>query len=51
MKSKILTIQDFKIVKKKFKNRKIVLCHGVFDVLHYGHLKYFNSAKLKGDIF
>ena len=28
----------------KKKNKKIVLCHGVFDLLHLGHLKHFNSA-------
>ena len=28
---------------------KKVLCHGVFDVLHVGHMKYFNSAKKHGD--
>ena len=25
-------------------------CHGVFDVLHIGHIKHFNSAKKNGDI-
>ena len=28
---------------------KTVLCHGVFDVLHAGHLSYFESAKKFGD--
>lgn len=28
---------------------KTVLCHGVFDVLHAGHLKYFQAAKKFGD--
>lgn len=32
------------------KNKKIVLCHGVFDLVHYGHLKHFKSAKKYGDI-
>lgn len=27
------------------KNFKIILCHGVFDVIHLGHLKYFEYAK------
>ena len=22
-----------------------VLCHGVFDILHVGHIRYFNEAK------
>ena len=35
---------------KKFKNKKIVLCHGVFDLLHIGHIKHFIQAKKFGDI-
>jgi rfaE bifunctional protein nucleotidyltransferase chain/domain len=32
------------------KNKKIIgLCHGVFDLLHYGHLKHFEVAKKKCD--
>ena len=27
----------------------IVHCHGVFDLLHIGHIKYFNEAKAMGD--
>jgi len=34
---------------KKNKNKKIVLCHGDFDVLHTGHLNYLLEAKKKGD--
>jgi cytidyltransferase-like protein len=32
------------------KNKKIVLCHGVFDLVHYGHIMHFKSAKKHGDI-
>lgn len=35
---------------EKSKNKKIVLCHGVFDLVHYGHILHFNSAKKLGDI-
>ena len=32
------------------KNKMVIgLCHGVFDVLHYGHLKHFEAAKKKCD--
>ena len=34
---------------KKLK-KKIVLCHGVFDLLHIGHVTYFEQAKKLGDI-
>ena len=43
---KILTIEKLKVLKKK----KIVLCHGVFDLVHGGHIKYFQEAKKRGDI-
>ena len=34
---------------KKKKNKKIGLVHGVFDVLHAGHLFYFEEAKKNVD--
>ena len=33
----------------KKNNKKIVLCHGVFDLVHYGHILYLQSAKKFGD--
>lgn len=30
--------------------KRLVHCHGVFDVLHAGHLAYFESARRYGDI-
>ena len=35
--------------KIRSKNKKIVLCHGVFDLIHLGHIKHFKSAKSYGD--
>ena len=43
---KIFEIKNLK-KKLKNKNKKIVLCHGVFDILHHGHIKYFEEAKKK----
>ena len=34
---------------KKIKKR-IVLCHGVFDILHDGHIEHFKEAKKNVDI-
>jgi cytidyltransferase-like protein len=28
---------------------KVVLCHGVFDLLHYGHMLHFREARAQGD--
>ncbi len=37
------------IIDLKKKSKKIVHCHGVFDLLHVGHIKHLNKAKEKGD--
>jgi rfaE bifunctional protein kinase chain/domain/rfaE bifunctional protein nucleotidyltransferase chain/domain len=34
----------------RLEERKIVLCHGVFDLLHIGHIRYFEAAKKHGDV-
>ena len=34
----------------KAKNMKIVHCHGCFDLMHPGHIKYFQAAKRMGDV-
>jgi rfaE bifunctional protein kinase chain/domain/rfaE bifunctional protein nucleotidyltransferase chain/domain len=34
----------------KAEGRKIVLCHGVFDLLHIGHIRHFGQAKKLGDV-
>ena len=49
---KILELENLaKIVAKhKAKKKKIVLCHGVFDLLHLGHIKHFEEAKKNGDL-
>ena len=31
-------------------NKKIVHCHGVFDLLHIGHIRHFHQAKTFGNI-
>lgn len=30
--------------------RKVVHCHGVFDLLHVGHIRHFEKAKEMGDV-
>jgi len=34
----------------KLLRKKIVLCHGVFDLLHVGHIRHFEVAKKFGDV-
>ena len=49
---KIIDKNDFVEIRKHIKseNKKIVLCHGVFDLLHPGHIQHFQEAKVQGDI-
>jgi len=46
----ILTENNLNYLDKLRKKNKIVLCHGVFDILHYGHITHLNVAKNFGDI-
>jgi len=48
--NKILDLKSLKTIRNKFKKKKIVLCHGVFDLLHVGHINYFKAARKFGDI-
>lgn len=34
----------------KGKGKKVVQCHGVFDLIHLGHIRHFNLAKKEGDV-
>ena len=39
-----------KVIKLKRERKKTIgLCHGVFDVLHFGHILHFKAAKKKCD--
>ena len=49
-KKKILSFQKLSQKLKKIRKKKIVLCHGVFDLLHIGHIKHLKKAKQQGDI-
>ena len=40
-------IKTLKILKTK--KKKVVLCHGVFDLVHLGHIEHFKSAKSYGN--
>ncbi len=52
--SKIVTKEEFRdIIRPKLKNEKdqtIVLCHGVYDLVHPGHIIHFEQAKKMGDV-
>lgn len=52
MDGKIKTLEKLKdtVDDLKAKGKKIIHCHGVFDLLHIGHIKHFQEAKTFGDI-
>ena len=42
---------DFDEFKNRIsKNSRVVQSHGVFDLLHIGHIKHFQTAKKQGDV-
>tara|TARA_B100000795_G_scaffold268570_1_gene255793 strand:+ start:2687 stop:4204 length:1518 start_codon:yes stop_codon:yes gene_type:complete len=51
MKNKIYSLKNLaKILQKdKSRSKKIALCHGVFDLLHVGHIKHLETAKKLAD--
>ena len=50
--SKIVDKDRFSIIRDKLnkENKTIVHCHGVFDLIHAGHIVHLNDAKNQGDI-
>lgn len=48
---KIKTVDEvLKIIGKRPRQKKVVMCHGTFDVVHPGHIRQLIYAKTKGDI-
>jgi rfaE bifunctional protein nucleotidyltransferase chain/domain len=50
--SKIKRIDELALLTADLRrnHKKVVHCHGVFDLLHVGHLRYFEEAKAMGDV-
>jgi cytidyltransferase-like protein len=47
---KLIPFEELGKLRTACAGSRIVHCHGVFDVLHSGHLAYFESAKQFGDV-
>jgi len=49
---KIIELEELENILRdlRSKGKEIVLCHGCFDLMHPGHIKYFQAAKKMGDI-
>lgn len=50
--SKIRTLAELAelVESLRARGRTVVHCHGVFDLLHVGHLRHFEAAKRLGDV-
>jgi len=50
-KHKIKTLDELKeIIGARPRQKKVIMCHGVFDVVHPGHIRHLLYAKSKADI-
>ena len=48
---KIKTVAELcAIIGPRPRSRKVIMCHGTFDVVHPGHVRHLLYAKTKGDI-
>lgn len=49
---KVKELEELAVLLPSFRTegKKIVHCHGVFDLLHIGHIRHFEQAKKLGDI-
>ncbi len=49
---KIKTVEQMMQLSETFRQqaKTVVLCHGEFDLVHPGHIKYFQASKREGDI-
>ena len=49
---KILSLEALKgvIAAAKRKGKKVAMCHGVFDLLHPGHVVHLHQARRQGDM-
>ncbi len=50
--SKIFELQDlaFRVAALKKDGKRVALCHGVFDLLHIGHVRHFQEARAHADV-
>ncbi|MEW6618866.1 MAG: PfkB family carbohydrate kinase [bacterium] len=50
--SKILDLKTIAglCAKAKKEGKKVVYCHGCFDLMHIGHIKYLQAARKRGDV-
>jgi rfaE bifunctional protein nucleotidyltransferase chain/domain len=52
VKNKIVELDELARIVDKLKkqNKTVVMSHGIFDLLHVGHIRHFKAAKKLGDV-
>src|SRR3972149_2592901 len=51
IKDKIKTREELvRIIGKRPREKKVIMCHGVFDIVHPGHVRHLVYAKSKADL-
>lgn len=50
--AKILTLDELEAKSRELRaaGRRVVMCHGTFDLMHTGHIKHLQRAKVEGDV-
>jgi rfaE bifunctional protein nucleotidyltransferase chain/domain len=50
--SKLKTLDELELIIETMKDeaKTVVHCHGVFDLLHPGHIRHFEAARREGDV-
>jgi len=48
--NKIVGVDELPRIRERFIDRRIVQCHGAFDLVHPGHLNHFEEARALGDV-
>jgi len=50
--NKVIDLSDLsrRIAEYKSQGLKVVMCHGVFDLVHIGHIRHFKQARELGDV-
>ncbi len=47
---KFVPFDELPALRARHRDKKIVQCHGAFDLVHMGHLIHFEEAKSFGDL-
>jgi len=48
---KVKTVEELcKLIGPRPRARRVIMCHGVFDIVHPGHVRHLIYAKSKGDV-